>query len=97
MINELGLNHVNNINLTYANATKPGDKIRSENTSFLKIKFNLEVNDMNKNLPKLNWIPKLHKNPTKARFIIVTPKRSVKPISKAATVGLKLMFNQIKQ
>ena len=52
---------------------------------------------MNKKLPKLNWIPKLHKNPTKARFLIVTPKRSVKPISKAATVGLKLMFNQIEQ
>ena len=97
MINEIGLNHVKNINLTYAKASKPRDKIRSENTSFLKIKFSLEVIDMNKKLPKLNWIPKFYKNPTKARFIIVTPKRSVKPISKATAVGLKLMFNQIEQ
>lgn len=46
LINELGLNHINNTNATYIKANKPVDKIVSENTSFLKTKFNLEVTDI---------------------------------------------------
>ena len=43
LFNELGLNIVDNITLTYTKATKPVDKSLSENRSFLKNKFNLEV------------------------------------------------------
>ena len=46
LINELGLNDVSNIT-TYMKAIKLVDKIVSENTSFLKNKFNLEVNKIN--------------------------------------------------
>ena len=42
------------------------------------------------------WIPKLHKNPTKARFIVAAPNCSIKPLSKAVTQVLKLMFKQIE-
>ena len=41
-------------------------------------------------------IPKLHENHTKARFIIVAPKCSLKPLHKSITSISKLMFNQIK-
>ena len=38
------------------------------------------------------WSLKLHKNPTKARFIIAAPKCSVKAPSKAVMTALKLTY-----
>ena len=63
MINELGLNNVNNVISTDAKATKPVDKIVSENTSFLKNELNLEVPEISKNLSNINWTPEFHKKP----------------------------------
>ena len=50
LITELGLNNVNNITVTYMNAVKRLSKTELDNTSFLKNKFNLEVNETNKKL-----------------------------------------------
>ena len=63
MINELGLNNVNNVTSTDTKATKPVDKIVSENTSFLKNELNLEVPEISKNLSNINWTPEFHKKP----------------------------------
>lgn len=63
MINELGLNNVNNVISTDAKATKPVDKIVSENTSFLKNELNLEVPEISKNLSNINWTSEFHKKP----------------------------------
>ena len=52
-INEIGLDDVNNINVTYVKATKTVDKIVLENKSFLKNKFDLEVTEINKKLPNV--------------------------------------------
>ena len=56
----------------------------------------MSVNDDDKRLPLNYWLPKLHKTPIKARFIIAAPKCSTKPLSKAITAVFKLMFAQIK-
>ena len=61
----------------------------------MKDKFNLEVDEINKKLPNIYWFSKLHKNPTKARFIIATPKCLVKSLSKAVTAVFKLTYKQI--
>ena len=74
LINELGLNSVNNTTLTYSKAFKPVDKIVSAYKIFLKNKFSFKVTEINKKLPNINWTPKLHENPTKASFIIIVPK-----------------------
>ena len=63
MINELGLYNVNNVISTDAKATKPVDKIVSENTSFLKNELNLEVPEISKNLSNINWTSEFHKKP----------------------------------
>ena len=47
--------------------------------------FKLEVPLDNHLLPHTYWLPKLHKNPIKFRFIIAGPKCSLKPLSKAVT------------
>ena len=46
----------------------------------LKIKFGIDnVPIENHRLPNMYWMPKMHKNPIKARFIIASPKSSIKP------------------
>ena len=44
-------------------------------------RYRLRVNEENKYLPHIYWLPKLHKNPTKTRLIITAPKCSLKPLS----------------
>ena len=41
-------------------------------------------------LPYIYWLPKLDKNPTKARFIIAAPKSSPKPLSKSKISSIYL-------
>ena len=57
----------------------------------------MEVPVDNHVLPHIYWLPKLHKNPIKFRFIIAAPKCSVKPLSKAVTKILKLFHQQIEE
>ena len=47
---------------------KTNNQVISDNTKFLKNKFDLEVNEENKKLPNVYWVPKLHKHLSKARF-----------------------------
>ena len=48
-------------------------------------------------LPDIYWLPKLHKNPTKARFIIASQKCSIKKLSKDITSIFKLAYTQIER
>ena len=48
-------------------------------------------------LPDIYWLPKLHKSPTKARFIIASQKCTVKQLSKDLTSIFKLAYNQIER
>ena len=47
-------------------------------------------------LPNMYWLPKMHKTPIKARFIVAAPKCTVKPLSKAITKIFKMFFNKIE-
>ena len=38
----------------------------------------------------------MHKNPIKARFIIVSPKSSTKPLARTITLIFRLFFRQIQ-
>ena len=69
LLNKPGLNNIDDLASTYR---KPIDRVVSENRSFLKNKFKLEVNDVNQNFlihTELLNCKKSHK----ARFIIVAP------------------------
>ena len=48
----------------------------------------------NKCLPFVYWLPRVHKNPRKARFIIATPKSSLKPVSESLAAVFKMHFHQ---
>ena len=53
----------------------------------MKIKFGIgNVPIENHRLPNMYWMPKMHKNPIIARFIIVSPKSSIKPLARTITL-----------
>ena len=63
----------------------------------LKSKFGIDdVNIVNQCLPHMYWLPKMHKSPIKARFIIASPKSSIKPLSQAITSAFRLFYRQIE-
>ena len=63
----------------------------------LKIKFGIDnIPIENHRLPNMYWMPKMHKNPIKARFIIASPKSSIKPLARTITSVFRLFFRQIQ-
>lgn len=69
LIKENGLDqNTASANKTYVQVNKINNKFISDHITFLKNKFNLEVNEENKKLPYIYWTPKLHKYPFKAKI-----------------------------
>ena len=73
------------------------EEIIKQNLSDLKTKFKISdiANDQHR-LPRMYWLPKLHKNPIKARFIVAAPKCTVKHLSKNVTSVFQLFYKQIE-
>ena len=54
-------------------------------------KHNIKLDESQQKLPFLYWIPKMHKNPSKQRYIAASHSCSTKPLSKMITYCLKLI------
>ena len=54
-------------------------------------KHDIGLEDSQLKLPFLYWIPKMHKNPSKQRYIAASHSCSTKPLSKKITYCLKLI------
>ena len=93
----MGLNN-NSSTDTYNNAGGlSANDIIDGNIRDLKIKFGIDnIPIENHRLPNMYWIPKMHKNPIKARFIIASPKSSMKPLARTITSIFCLLFRQIQ-
>ena len=88
---ELGLNSLPGnptYNLTDFSASEVLDNHKSVLTS-----FGIETSDDELDLPYIYWIPKMHKNPYKHRFIAGSSKCSTKPLS----ILLTKLLTHIKQ
>ena len=83
---ELGLNN-NSSTDSYNNAGGlSANDINDGNIRDLKIKFGIDnIPIGNHRLPNMYWMSKMPKNPTKARFIIASPKSSKKPLARTIT------------
>ena len=66
---ELGVNTGTNRNSTYVNQDRTVDEILQNQATTLDDVFNIKLQQKEKNLPQIYWIPKLHKTPYKAGFI----------------------------
>ena len=89
---ELGL--LANPSSTYEHIqnTTPNEIIDNHRSN-LKEQFHMTVPEEMCTLPDIYWLPKLHKNPIKARFIIGIQKCTVKQLSKDLTSIFKLAYN----
>ena len=59
-------------------------------------RYGLKLEEAQKTLPIMYWTPKMHYNPSRARFIVSSAKCSTKPISRVISNAFKLIFNQIQ-
>ena len=93
MPRELGLNS-NSSTDTYKNAgCLSANDIVDGNIRDLKIKFDIDnIRIDNHRLPNMYWMPKMHKNPIKARFIIASPISSIKPLARTITSVFSFVF-----
>ena len=87
LMNELGL--VDNVSSskTYEHVTMPKEEILANHRSVIE-SFNINFIEKECDLPLLYWIPKLHKNPYKERYIAGSSICSTKQLSKNLTIIL---------
>ena len=94
LMEELGLSAESSSTYTRIHNQTPDD-IVSLHQAQLKDKFNIDIEDGMKTLPDIYWIPKLHKNPAKFRFIIASKRCTTKAVSKNLSSIFTLFQKQI--
>ena len=71
------------------------NEIIADHQKHLQEQFGITVPEEMRTLPDIYWLPKLHKTPIKARYIIASQQCTVKKLSKEVTSIFKLAYNQI--
>ena len=91
---ELGLGGNSTNTYAYVSNTNLHDIVGDHKKSLLD-EFKQIIPEEMQTLPDIYWLPKLHKTPTKARFIIASRNCTVKKLSKDITSIFKLAHDQI--
>ena len=95
ILKELGLAEIPST--TYETVNETIADILHQQNRILKDVFNLKNEDEEYNcLPTIYWLPKMHKKPSGARFIIAGKKCVNKKITKHITSAFKLCFKQVE-
>ena len=94
LIKEIGIDPgvVSNNNDTYSLPGKNNKLIVNQHTQYLQKCSKLKVIQDSKVMSSIYCIPKLHKNPTKARFILASSIPSLKPLTKSITLVFKVVY-----
>ena len=93
LMEELGINSGTNLNSTYINQANTVDELIQTHATTLADVFNIKLQQKEKNLAQIYWIPKLHKTPYKARFIAGSRSCTTTRPSKLITECLKLVHS----
>ena len=70
LMEELGINSGMNLSSTYINQVNTVDELIETYATTLADVFDITLQQREKNLPQLYWIPKFHKTPYNSRFIV---------------------------
>jgi len=95
LVNELGISSNDGDN-TYKKINQTPNVIINKHKKDLKRSFNIEVCDDMSVLPAMHWTPKMHKNPSKSRFIVAAAFCTTKELAKDITAILKMFYRQIE-
>ena len=82
-------------NSTYSKANFSKDDIIKDNENNCQ-NFDLKLTDKDLSLPITDWLPKLHKTPIGARFIIASKTCSTKPLPDVISNIFKMLFKQVE-
>ena len=93
LLNEVGV--PGNASPTYKLSEEDPDNI-IHNNALLCEQFGITLEERLKALPFMYWLPKMHYNPPRARFIIASSTCSTKPLSKITSSIFKHIFNQVR-
>ena len=93
LINEVGV--PGDTSPTYKLSEKDRDEVINNNILLCET-FGLSIEERLKTLPFMYWLPKMHYNPPRARFIIASSTCSTKPLSKVTSLIFKHIFNQVR-
>ena len=78
---------------TYEKIAKTKEEIINDDEEY-STRLGYTLSNKEKDLPTMYWIPKMHKNPIKHRFIVASKLCSTKQISKAVSSTFKLIQTQ---
>ncbi len=95
LLKELGLAESPSSTYAKIDDITPADVIE-KHTKELKEKFDIKVEDEMSTLPDIYWIPKLHKDPVKFRFIIASKQCTTKTLSKNLSSMFSLFQKQVE-
>ena len=96
LLNELDNSDRGNASSTYQRTNLSKSEILINHRSVLS-SFGVNTKDDDIDLPSLYWIPKLHKDPYKQRFIAGSSRCSTKPLSKLLTSILTAVKEGLKK
>ena len=60
------------------------------------LKFDLNITELDESLPIMYWLPKIHKTPVGARFIVASYYCSTNPFSETISKNCKIIFNTVE-
>ena len=75
---------------TYEKSDRSKEEIVDDNQIYSE-KLGYSLSEKEKDLPTMYWIPKMHKNPVKYRFIVASKCCSTKQLSTAVSNAFKLI------
>ena len=93
LVNELGLNTTTGNSAYTLTGFSKGEVIANHTSALLGFGI---TDDIETDLPLLYWIPKLHKNPYKQRYIAGSAKCSTKSLSKILTTILSTVMGHLQ-
>ena len=93
LLDEVGV--PGNASPTYKLSEMDPDEV-IHNNALLCEKFGMSLEERMRCLPYMYWLPKMHYNPPRARFIIASSSCSTKPLSKITSSIFKHIFNQVQ-
>ena len=93
---ELGISGKIKGNRVYKPVNQNIDNIIEKHVDSIKHDFNINIKEVDKNIPFLYWVSKQHKNPYKFRFIAGATNCTTKTLSVQLSLALKLIKNHFK-
>ena len=95
ILTEVTSNKSRNSTSPYLQTQKSKEEFIETNTKYCK-RIDLKITEQDKTIPIMYWLPKMHKAPIGARFIVASKNCSNKLLSDVIFTVFKMIFNHVE-